>query len=166
MTSSPSPAIQRLGQILVSEGLLRDSDVGTLLELQANRNRPIGQLAEEHFGIDARAIETAWGRQYAQGAERVDPMGQRVESRAIEAIDRRQAWQFALLPMRFEGRDLVVATTEGNVPRALRFVSRQLCHPCYLVLAEPEILGQALAYYYPMAGLDGGFLAARAIVRG
>ena len=149
----------RLGEILVIQGLLTSGELSDLLEMQKDRRRPIGLLAEELFGIEPSLIEDAWAQQYALGAEHVNPLAERVQARALVAIDRRQAWQFAILPLRFEEFDLVAATTEENLARALRFVSRCLATPCYLVLSEADALDEALGYYYPMAGMSGQMLS-------
>lgn len=149
----------RLGEILVIQGLLTRGELADLLEAQQHRARPIGLLAEELFGIEPAKIENAWAQQYALGAEHVDPLCERVQAQALSAIDRRQAWQFTILPLRFDGPDLIAATTENNLPRALRFVSRCLARSCYLVLSDADALGEALAYYYPMAGLSGATLS-------
>ena len=155
----------RLGEILVIQGLLTKGELSELLELQQERSRPIGLLAEELFGIKPSQIEDAWAQQYALGAEHVDPLAERVQARALSVIDRRQAWQFTILPLRFDDLDLVAATTEENLVRALRFVSRCLARPCYLVLSEADALGEALGYYYPMAGLSGATLSGQAPIR-
>jgi hypothetical protein len=148
----------RIGEVLVQRGTLTPAQVQAILEQQAQRHRPFGELAENMYGIDPTDIEQAWVEQYARLTRPVDVLRERTDSRAMGIIDRRQAWQFRVLPLRFDGRELVVATTADNLCRALRFVTRCLAVPCYLVLTEAAALGAALERYFPLAGMTAGAL--------
>ena len=53
----------RLGEILVKRGILTSEQVHHLLDMQAQRARPFGQLAEMLFGVDPSKIEEAWVQQ-------------------------------------------------------------------------------------------------------
>ncbi len=144
----------RIGEVLIQRGVLSRPQVERVLEEQQVRHRPFGELAETLFGIDPTDIEHAWVEQYTRITRHVNVRTERVDPEAMRLIDRRQAWQFRVLPLRFDGRELMVATTADNLCRALRFVSRCLTTPCYLVLTEAQSLGDALAHYFPLAGLD------------
>lgn len=143
----------RLGEAMVRRGLLTDGQVQQILAEQARAHRPFGVLAEELFDLSPADIEAAWVDQYATLTENVDPRGERKDARAIALVDRRQAWQFRVLPLRFDGREVIVATTKEHLARALRFLSRCLTEPCYIVLTEAEMLGEALMEHYPLAGM-------------
>ena len=144
----------RIGEVLIQRGVLSRPQVDRVLEEQQVRHRPFGELAETLFGIDPTDIEHAWVEQYTRITRHVNVRAEQVDPEAMRLIDRRQAWQFRVLPLRFDGRELMVATTADNLCRALRFVSRCLTTPCYLVLTEAQSLGDALAHYFPLAGLD------------
>ncbi len=148
----------RIGEVLIQRGVLSRPQVERILEEQEIRHRPFGELAETLFGIDPTDIEHAWVEQYARITRHVDVRTEPIDPEAMRLIDRRQAWQFRVLPLRFDGRELMVATTADNLCRALRFVSRCLTTPCYLVLTESQTLGDALAHYFPLAGLDASAL--------
>lgn len=143
----------RIGEVLIQRGVLSRPQVDRVLEEQQLRHRPFGELAETLFGIDPTDIEHAWVEQYTRITRHIDVRKEKVDPEAMRLIDRRQAWQFRVLPLRFDGRELMVATTADNLCRALRFVSRCLTTPCYLVLTEAQSLGDALAHYFPLAGL-------------
>lgn len=143
----------RLGEVLVRQGMLTESQVNQILYTQRTQQRPFGLLAEQMFGLSAMAVERAWAEQYAALAEHVDVRIERKEADALAAVDRRQAWQFCVFPLRFENGELMIATLKKQLPRALRFASRCVNHPCYLVLTERRMLGEALAQHYPMGGL-------------
>ncbi len=144
----------RIGEVLIQRGVLSRQQVQRVLDEQSSRQRPFGELAENLYGVDPSDIEQAWVEQYASITRHVDVRTEPIDPEAQRLVDRRQAWQFRVLPLRFDGRELMIATTTENLCRALRFVSRCLTIPCYLVLTESKSLGDALAHYFPLAGLD------------
>ena len=145
----------RLGDILVQQGVLTSAQVAQIAKRQRSTHRPFGALAEEVFGVDPSLVEEAWATQYTLSAEWIDPKTQAFCDSVRTIITNRQAWQFRVLPVRYDGLELMIATSPAELRRAVRFVSRCLVHPCYLVLCEDDALGQALAERYPMAGLTG-----------
>lgn len=149
----------RIGDVMVKQGILTESDRDAVLERQRETARPFGLLAEQMFGVSPHGVELAWAEQYAEVADSVDPRTERVEPAALRTITARQAWQFGLLPMRYEGNDLVIATTQHNLPRALRFTGWRFSHPCYLVIAEATALGEALDAHFPLRGMSASLLS-------
>ena len=146
----------RLGEVLVRQGLLDAGQVERVLERQRETRRPFGVLAEELFGLSEEQIEGAWAEQYAELTAGLGSGLGRPEAGAREAVTRRQAWQFNVLPVRYEDGELVLATTKANLPRALRFAVRVLGSPCFFVLVEPRVLGELLVEFFPMAGMTAG----------
>ncbi|MBX3354041.1 MAG: hypothetical protein KF684_14015 [Phycisphaeraceae bacterium] len=144
--------ILRLGELMVRRGLLSERQVERVLEVQTSTGRPFGELAEEMYDLHPQDVERVWAEQYAAGATRIDPRTEPVEQAAISLVSRRQAWQFSLLPLRIEGRELVVCTTQDNLPRALRFVYRRLERPASFMLCDQNALAEALQKHYPMTG--------------
>ena len=51
-----------LGEVLVEQGLLTKSDVGSILEQQRITGRPFGEIAETLCHISTEAIEEAWAQ--------------------------------------------------------------------------------------------------------
>ena len=100
------------------------------------------------------AVETAWAAQYATLTETVDLSVERAYSDALRLIDARQAWQFGVVPLRLEDGELVVATTEDRLARALRFAGWRIPVQCRFVLCDETGLNGALERHYPMAGLN------------
>jgi hypothetical protein len=152
--------IVQLGQLLVQAGVLTQDQVEAALLEQARSGDPLGLICERRFGVDPERIETAWALQYAQITRRVDPLGEVTDPHAMELVSRRQAWQFSVLPLRFDGPELMLATTQANLHRALRFANKILGMPAYFVLAEREALGAALCRHYPINGLTSTSLEA------
>jgi hypothetical protein len=142
-----------LGDLLVRHGVLSEQQRELVLEAQRTRGGPFGALAEEMFGVSPGAVERAWAEQYSGFALRVDPRTMRIDPCALEAVSRRQAWQFRVLPLEVRADGLLACTSQENLVRALRFAGWRLGHACQFVIAEPEHLGEALCAHYPMAGM-------------
>ncbi len=143
----------RIGETMIQLGLLREEQVEAILESQRELHRPFGELAEKMFGLSEADVEHAWSKQYAQIAEQIDPNDMAVDAWAASLVDRRQAWQFRILPIRRDGSEVMVATTAEHLARAMRFALRMLREPCYFVIAEEEALGEALCRHFPMPGM-------------
>lgn len=143
----------RLGEVLVEAGILTAEQVQRILAIQHDTHEPFGLLSERLFRVDPADVENAWATQYAQLTRQIDPSIQSYEERALDLVTRRQAWQFRVLPIRFDGEELVLATTRRHLPRALRFATKIIGVPVMLVLADPMALGEALCKRYPLPGL-------------
>ena len=144
----------RLGDLLVERGVLTPEQRDEVLEHQRVAGRPFGLLAEEMHGVDPRAVEMAWAAQYAGMAERIDLATETPLRDVLGVIDSRQAWQFGVLPVRLEDSELIIATTEDRLARALRFAGWRVPFSCRFALASEEALLNALETHYPMAGLN------------
>ena len=152
----------RIGELLVAAGVLNETQVEAILEQQRVSSEPFGLLSERLFNIDGRLIEQAWARQYSSLTRLVDPITEVYDERATALVTRRQAWQFRVLPIRFDGADLMIATAEPFICRALGFITHVIGVSSYLVLADPRRLGETLCRLYafpgltPAAVLEGG----------
>ena len=143
----------RLGEILVCRGLLTAQQVTEVLERQQSTGTPFGALAERMFGVAPDAIEDAWAAQYARLTQTIDPRSEPLCTEALKLITRRQAWQFCVIPVRQDDAEVMIATTQQHLRRALRFATRVLGVPSYFVMAENEAMGEALCRLYPMDGM-------------
>ncbi len=153
----------RLGEILVDQQVLTGEQVEAILDAQKACARPFGLLAEELFGVSGEAIERAWVRQYVEIAQHVDANTVPRDEGIEESVSNRQCWQFGVIPIREEGQELVLATTPGHLPRALRFASSVLERPCYFVLTSQDALASALNEHHAIPGLDASHLANSAV---
>ena len=142
----------RLGDLLIESGVLNEAQVQQVLAVQADSGEPFGVIAERDLGVHPSAIEAAWARQYAGLTRSVDLGLEVYEEKALALVSRRQAWQFRVLPVRFEPHELMIATTVSHLPRALRFAANVIGFPVFFVMAEPEALGIALCRHYALPG--------------
>jgi hypothetical protein len=141
----------RIGEILERQGVLSRDQVSEILAEQRLSHRPFGDLAERLFGVDGRVIEDAWVRQYAEFAGVTDLRGVKVEAAALRLLNRRQAWQFKMLPLRKdEDGDLHIATDEEHLVRGVNFASRAIDDSVMFVLAESVQLREFLMRHYPV----------------
>ncbi len=143
----------RLGEVLIEQGVITRAQADSILTEQRRTGEPFGLLCERLYSVHPAAVEHAWAMQYASLSRTIDPMNESIQEQAIALVTRRQAWQFRILPLRFEGRELMMATTSQHIRRALRFAIGVINVPVYLVLANPEALGEALCRYYPLPGM-------------
>lgn len=148
-----------IGHLLVQMGVITEPQRAEILGAQRRTSRPFGQLAEEMFGVHPDAVERAWSEQYASMARWVDPRIEPIDPAAAAVIDRRRAWQFRILPLRYDGDELMVCTTRQHLVRAINFAYRSIPETCYFVLAEPDALGEALMRHHPMDGMSREMIA-------
>ena len=105
----------RIGDILVELGVLTDHMREEILDEQRIVGKPFGELAERMFNVDPTVIEDAWARQYEQIAGVFSFNEVRIDSAATSCVTARQAWQFKLMPVRFEHGELMIATTREEL---------------------------------------------------
>lgn len=145
---------QPIGKLLVNQGIISAEQLDQVLQRQQLTHRPFGEIAEELLGVKAKDVERAWSEQYAQTTRWVDPSLEPVDPAVREMITRRQAWQFRLMPIGYDGAELMVCTTQDGLIRAMNFAARHVPVTCYFVLAKLEHLAEALMRHYPMEGMS------------
>jgi hypothetical protein len=153
--------IPRLGDLLVGHGLLTPEQRDRVLIAQQERARPFGLLAEQMFDVKPGDVERAWADQLVSIPERIDPAIILPDPDCLRLVDRRQAWQFGVLPLGRRGPDIRICTCPTMLLKAVRFTGWRLDGGCLLELADPDRLALALQQHYPMAGLDETTLISR-----
>jgi hypothetical protein len=140
----------QIGQLLVEQGVLNESQVEHILNVQWVSHRPFGDLAERLYGVSPEAIEDAWVQQYLRLAGVVDLRQQQIDVECLRLINRRQAWQFHLMPVNRDAQGLNIATDPAGLIRAVNFSSRRLNEPVCVVIADHEQLREFLMEHYPV----------------
>ena len=140
----------RLGELLIEQGILTDSQVNHILAVQKASQRPFGDLAERLYGIDPKAIEDAWVEQYRRIAGVVDLDEQLIDIGCLRTLNRRQAWQFRMLPMHRNETEICVASDADSLVRAVNFATRSFEEPVFFQLAERQQLLGFLMKHYPV----------------
>jgi hypothetical protein len=145
----------RIGQMLVTAGLLDADQVEAILRKQQSHPEPFGLLAQRLYGIDPATIETIWAESMIRISEIVRPDVSGIDPALLDLITRRQAWQFRFLPISIDHcGTLKAATTREHLSRAVRFATRVLDRPCSFVLTDSEFLAEQLDVHYALPGLD------------
>jgi hypothetical protein len=139
-----------IGQVLIEQGVLSAEQVAHILKVQKASHRPFGDLAERLYGIAPEAIEDAWVEQYIRTAGVVNLDDVTFDADCLRLINRRQAWQFHLLPTHRAGEHLHVATDAENLIRAVNFSSRRIDEAVYFLVADSKQLRAFLMKHYPV----------------
>jgi hypothetical protein len=139
-----------LGEILIEQGILSRKQVDHLLRVQKTCNRPIGDLAERLYGVSPKAVEDAWVEQYRRTVGIVDLHEVSMDVDCLRLLNRRQAWQFRMLPANRDSGELSVATDADNLVRAVNFSTRKLDEPVLFLIAERQQLRDFLQEHYPV----------------
>jgi hypothetical protein len=140
----------QIGQLLIEQGVLTATQVEHILKVQKLSHRPFGDLAERLFGISPQAVEDAWVQQYIRIAGTVDLEEQRFDEACLRLLNRRQAWQFHMLPMYRTQDNLSVATDADSLVRAVNFSAKKLDEPIFFQIAERAQLREFLMKHYPV----------------
>lgn len=143
----------RLGDVLVERGIINEAQRDEIIAFQRLHGRPFGLLAEQMFGVDAAEVEQAWAEQYASMAEHVALEDMAPAEDVRELIERRQAWQFGVVPLKFREEELVIATSTRRLAKAMRFSGWWLPFSCAFVICEEDHLRLALAEHFPIPGM-------------
>jgi len=140
----------QIGQLLIEQGALTEAQVDHILKVQKMSHRPFGDLAERLYGINPKAIEDAWVEQYIRIAGVIDLRQQEIDGNCLRTLNRRQAWQFHLLPMNREDESLNMATSPKDLVRAVNFSGKALDEPVHFLIAERAQLREFLMKHYPV----------------
>jgi len=139
-----------IGQLLIEQGVLSEGQVQHILKVQKISHRPFGDLAERLYGIDPKAVEDAWVQQYLRMVGVIDLEEQHIEVECLRMLNRRQAWQFHLLPLHREAEGLQLATSAEDLVRSVNFTTRKFDEPVHFLIAEREQLREFLMKHYPV----------------
>ncbi|MEX2673435.1 MAG: hypothetical protein WD294_15150 [Phycisphaeraceae bacterium] len=145
------PGTRRIGEILVSQGVLTEAQVQDILNQQHRHGRPFGELAEQLFDVGPEQVEKAWIEQYLDYGTEVDLEQQVIDVDVLRVINRRQAWQFRVLPLSRADGELVAATSREDLRRAVNFAWRRFDEPVYFLIASRPQLEAFLMKHYPWA---------------
>ena len=73
-----------------------------------------------------------------------------IDIECLRTINRRQAWQFHILPTHREGGLLKIATDADHLVRSLNFTTNRIEEPVGFIVAEREQLHEFLMRHYPV----------------
>jgi len=145
----------KIGEILIEQGVLTEQQVFEILQAQKDQRMPFGVLAERMFDVTLHSIESAWVEQYHRFTGTIDLSHEKFDNEALRVLNRRQAWQFELLPIRTEpDGELLMAASANRLARAVTFAANRIDRAVYFRIAEQEQLREFLQQHYPMPELS------------
>lgn len=139
-----------IGQLLIEQGVLKPEQVAHILKVQKASHRPFGDLAERLYGIAPEAVEDAWVEQYVRTVGVVDLDDVTFDADCLRLINRRQAWQFHVLPASRDADHLQAATDAEHLVKAVNFASRRIDEAVYFLVADRGQLRDFLMKHYPV----------------
>ena len=145
----------RIGQILVEQGKLTEQQVFEIIEAQRRTSMPFGLLAERTFDVTVDSIEQAWVEQYCRFTGQLDLDEVAIDQQVLKLINRRQAWQVEILPVRYESEGELLGAASRHRRARARWATGSL-------LRVPGGAGVGEAAALPAAALAGD----TAMVRG
>lgn len=149
-----------IGELLVQQGVLTEKQVDHILKVQKATHRPFGDLAERLYGISPKVVEDAWVVQYVAMADKCDLEELDFDEQCLRMLNRRQAWQFHLLPVSFDDQmHLQMATDESHLVRAVNFANRRIDEPIHMLISEREQLREFLMKHYPVPEIMAEYAA-------
>ena len=129
-----------------------------------NNARAADRGDAEAMNMAGRCYENGWGvatdlakaaERYRSSAEAGHDWGEYnfgnmvFDGRGVPQ-DRRQAWQFHLLPLNRDERGLQMATCSEDLVRSVNFSARKLDEPVPFLIAERQQLREFLMRHYPV----------------
>ncbi|MFT3785443.1 MAG: hypothetical protein QM770_04675 [Tepidisphaeraceae bacterium] len=140
----------RIGQILVEQGLMTQSQVDHVLATQRRSGRPFGDLAERLFGVSPKAVEDAWVKQYAQLTQIDLADLNDIDPATAKLVNRRQAWQFHVIPIGRADGELVLLTDQEHLIRTINFAAATFKEPVFCKTTDTATLRKLLMQIYPV----------------
>ena len=143
-----------IGQILVEQGVLTPQQVTQALAAQAERETPLGRIAEQLFGIQRSAVIEALAEQVAMRAPEASLASEEYDPQCLRMISAKDAWDRLLLPIRWDRGELLCATTVETLPAAIELLQQKLDCTYHFVIAEMRPLEEFIASLYSYEGVE------------
>jgi len=142
----------KLGELLLDKDVLSLQQVERVLARQLYDARPFGQIAADEFSIDISVVLRTLAEQLLPDAERVNLQAEPSTEEALRTLAAHDAWGHRALPLRYERGELVVATSEYELPNAIALLDREVYRDYRVVIADAHVLQQALMERYGNRG--------------
>ena len=160
MLGEPGRARRPIGRILIEQGALTDDQLATAL-LHATRGLKLGSSLVHNGVITAEQLAAAVAEQSGVRWEPIDAMA--LDPAVIRQLPAQIALHYAVLPVRAEGKTLIVAS-EGHLdPVLTAALSRKLRRPVGYVIAPRGQVTVGLRHWYLRQYDDSGALLEAAV---
>ncbi|MEM6333422.1 MAG: hypothetical protein AAF823_08810 [Planctomycetota bacterium] len=145
---------RRIGEVLVEAGYLDATQVQTVLEKQQDSSRSFGQIAGEMFDVPASVVAECVAVRVREDAKHVNLAHEAFEQDALATLAPSTAWDHLVLPIRFDGGELVCATTKACIRDAVETLQTATATPFRIVVADARPLEEFIAEAYGFEGIE------------
>ena len=143
-----------IGNILIEQGVLTQSQVDRALQAQAEREAPLGRIAEQLFDIERMTVIEALAEQVVMRAPDASLATETFDPQCLRMIAAKEAWDCLILPIRWEDGELLCATTVETLPAAIELLQQKLDCPFHSAIAEMRPLEEFIASLYAYEGVE------------
>ncbi|MBX2851580.1 MAG: hypothetical protein KTR15_07540 [Phycisphaeraceae bacterium] len=143
-----------IGNILIEQGVLTQSQVDRALQAQAEREAPLGRIAEQLFDIERITVIEALAEQVVMRAPDASLATESFDPQCLRMIAAKEAWDNLILPIRWENGELLCATTVETMPGSIELLQQKLDCPFHFVIAEMRPLEEFIASLYAYEGVE------------
>ena len=143
-----------IGHILVEQGVLTPSQVERALKVQAEREAPLGRIAEQLFDIERITVIEALAEQVVMRAPDAALANEQFDPQCLGMLSAKEAWDSLILPIRWEDGELLCATTVETLPGAIELLQQKLDCPFHFAIAEIRPLEEFIASLYAYEGVE------------
>ncbi len=138
----------RVGEILLMTGLVDEEQVKRALEIQKNSKKRIGEYLIDENILPEETVYRALAEKFR--LEFLDLRQQAFSKKAITALPREAVREGLLLPIRYQGEELLVAVTAPDSPQVLAQLEKHTeFQKVRLALARPSQLNAAINKLFP-----------------
>ncbi|MEM6505620.1 MAG: hypothetical protein AAF711_09145 [Planctomycetota bacterium] len=143
-----------IGHILIEQGVLTQSQVDRALQVQAEREAPLGRIAEQLFDIERNTVIEALAEQVVMRAPEASLASETYDPQCLQMLAAKQAWDNLILPVRWEDGELLCVTTVETLPGAIELLQQKLDCPFHFAIAEMRPLEEFIASLYAYEGVE------------
>ena len=144
--SAPAPARSRLGEILLADGRITQSQLDTALAVQKEQRLPLGQVLTKLHYVTDEVMRQALGRQV--NIPYVDLENILIDRELARAINRGYAKKHALVPLARNGKILTVVMDDPTANAVIDDLARMTHYTITVVTASSRSIQRAFRRLY------------------
>lgn len=143
-----------IGQILIQQGVMTCEQVDQALAEQVGTEVPLGQVAQDLFGVSEMSVLMALAEQIGMRSPHATLATEQFDPQCLRMISAKDAWDRLVLPIRWDEGELLCATTIETLPAAIDLLQAKLDHPYHFAIAEMRPLEEFIASLYAYEGVE------------
>lgn len=140
-----------IGEVLSRMGRLSAIDINEILSEQAVTRQRFGEIAISWGLCEAEHIRDAWCSQLADGCQRLELSSLGIDESAVACISAEAARQMRIMPIRFLGDQLIIATSRLIEAKEATMISQLAGREIRFVKAEANEIERAIESHYAQA---------------